>query len=502
MKPRPSRLLFVLGWLLAAAGPSAAAAAPFDFARLRARAERVAAAPYRPEPSPVPAWLRDLTYDQYRDIRFVPVKSWWNRQALPFKLQFFHPGFMFDQTVHVNEVADGDPEAIPFSTEFFVYGHNQVRPLPATMGFAGFRIHASLNQPGDELGVFQGASYFRFLCRRAVYGMSARGLAINAGEPGGEEFPRFEDFWVERPAPGAKEIVVYALLNGPTAVGAYRFAIVPGADTVMTIQAAVICRRNPAVLGLAPLTSMFWHGKNSNFETDDVRPEVHDSDGLMLQTGVGEWIWHPLTNPDATRVMAFSDENPRGFGLLQRERRFSEYEDIEAVYHLRPSTWVEPIGDWGPGSVRLLELHAPDETVDNIVAFWVPAKLPTPGTPIEFSYRLHWFLDQIHPPSGQVVATRHGRSRTFETDLERFVIDFAGPGLAKEEADADLKPVATVGAGATLVHASAQKNPYNGTWRVALALKPDGSGRPVELRCFLRKSTRSLTETWGYLWKP
>ena len=288
--------LVILG--VAGAGYSLRAAGEIlDFEAVRTRAQALAKAPYEGRPRPLPDWLLKLNYDQYRDIRFVPTQSWWNRERLPFKLQFFHPGFVFTRTVQLNEVVDGVSRPIPFDRRLFDYGHNEVGPLPASIGYAGFRIHNFLNQPNDELGVFQGASYFRFLCRRAVYGLSARGLAVDTAEPTGEEFPNFEEFWVRRPAPDAKQIVVYALLNGPSVTGAYEFAIDPGNDTVMHVLAVIYCRRNPAVFGLAPLTSMFWHGKNSNEVTDDYRPEVHDSDGLMINAGSGEWLWRPLTNP-------------------------------------------------------------------------------------------------------------------------------------------------------------------------------------------------------------
>jgi glucans biosynthesis protein len=296
--------------------------------------------------------------------------------------------------------------------------------------------------------------------------------------------------------------VVYALLDSPTVAGAYRFEIAPGDDTVITVRSAVFLRQTPRVLGVAPLTSMFWHGKNSDLETDDVRPEVHDSDGLMLHTGADQWIWHPLTNPKDLRVMSFLDDNPRGFGLVQRERRFDAYQDLEAVYHRRPSTWVEPVGEWGRGCVRLVELHAPDETGDNIVAFWVPEVVPEPGTPLELSYKLHWVLDQIHPPAGFVLATRQGHSHTFEPELQLFVIDFTGGGLEKEKPDSGIEPKVTVGPGAALVHLNLQKNPYNDTWRVMLALRPDGTGHPVELSCYLHRAAQVLTESWGYLWSP
>jgi glucans biosynthesis protein len=490
----------VLPILAIAAFASRAKADVFDFEVLRYKAKMLASRPYEERVSPLPESLLKLDYDQYRDIRFNPSESFWHHYQLPFQLQFFHPGFIFKKTVTINEVYDNSVETVPFQTKLFDYGKNRLR-VPSSTGFAGFRILYPLNKHDDELGVFQGASYLRFLCQKAVYGLSARGLAINTAEPGGEEFPDFVEFWAVRPASGAKTLTLFALLDGPSATGAFKFDIQPGAETVILVHEVIYCRQNPAVLGIAPLTSMFWHGKNSNFEHDDFRPEVHDSDGLMLYTGAGEWLWRPLTNPANIRVAAFGDDNPRGFGLIQRDRRFGSYEDLEASYHLRPSGWVEPLGSWGRGSIRLVELPTPDETNDNIVAFWVPASLPNPGEPIELSYRLHWFMDQIHPPAGYAVSTRHGRSRTHEPDLERFVVDFDGTYLSNEGPDPAIEPVVSVGEGAVLVYSTVQKNPFNGTWRVAFALRPDGTSRPVELRCFLRKTSHTLTETWSYLWQ-
>jgi glucans biosynthesis protein len=474
----------------------------FTFEEVRLRAQELASTPYIDRQKPLPDWLDKLTYDEYRDIRFAPVQSYWNRARLPFKLQFFHPGFVFKRTIQLNEVSAGVVKPIDFEKKFFDYGHNKVGLLPTTIGFAGFRFHGNLNTPGDELGVFQGASYFRFLCRKAVYGISARGLALDTGEPTGEEFPNFEEFWIVRPVAGAKSIACYALLDGPSATGAYRFEIVPGDETQMRVRAVVYLRKNPKVVGIAPLTSMFWHGKNSNEQTNDYRPEVHDSDGLLVHTGLGEWLWRPLDNPHAIKAMSFMDFNPIGFGLMQRERRFSAYEDLEANYHARPNVWVEPVGDWGKGSVRLIELPTADETSDNIVAFWVPETLPEQGLPIDLQYVLHWNLDQNEQTLAHVFSTRHGRSRTFETDLERFIIDFEGANFKKTESDAPIQPVVWAGEGATLVHSSVERNPLNDSWRVNFALRPDGTGHPVELRCMLRRPSGILTETWSYLWQP
>lgn len=478
---------------------------PFDFDALGHMARDLAREPYRPQPSTVPGWLAHLDYDHYRDIRFRPTMSWWNHDPYPFKLQFFMPGSIYTHTVQIYEVHDGEPKLIPFSAKFFDFGRLNPHPgpLPRNMGYAGFRIHNNLNVPGDELGVFEGASYFRFLCRNSSYGLSARGLAIDVAADRPEEFPYFDKFWVQRPSgPNATEIVVFALLDSPSVAGAYRFAIIPGNVTVMHIKVRLYFRQNPPIPGFAPLTSMFWHGTTTNFETDDIRPQVHDSDGLMLHTGDGEWIWRPLTNYRGTRTMTFTDEDPLGFGLMQRERRFEAYQDFEAQYQKRPSAWVVPTNRWGPGEVRLVILDAENEATDNVVAFWKPLSLPNPGIPVDYEYELDWALNQIRPPLGYCVQTREGRSGDYEPGTESFAVDFDGTALQKLGADAKMDPIVSVGEGGSLTHALVERNPYNGTWHVSFTVRPDGTNRPIELRCYLMHDKHVMTETWSYLWVP
>jgi periplasmic glucans biosynthesis protein len=498
------------GWLaLVCTAVMPAAEETFDFDVLRARAKALAAQAYAPLKGEMPEWIRKMSYDELRSIEFDGRHSLGFREKLPFQVQFLHPGFLFDKTVRVYELRGNKAEPVPFRREYYNYSYSKTLkpgPMPETMGFAGVRLmfrHGGPTALHTEIGSFAGASYFRFLGRNTPYGLSARGLAINTGEPTPEEFPMFTEFWVERVDPRATSMNVYALLDSESATGAYRFTVTPGDDTVVQVKAVVYCRKNPKVFGVAPLTSMFWHGENSD-AAKDFRPEVHDSDGLLMHNGNGEWIWRPLQNPRHVRVSAFGDENPRAFGLLQRDRNFENYQDLEASYHARPSAWVEPIGKWGRGSVRLLEIPTTYEFDDNIGAFWVPEKLPAPGEPIEVEYRLHFFMDQVGPPGGFVRSTRHGKSARYEPGLERFVIDFDGKRLQSLTADAKpkLEHAVTVGSGGTLNHSSLQKNPINGTWRVAFTVKPDGSGKPIELRCFLKRGDEALTETLSYLWQP
>jgi glucans biosynthesis protein len=488
-----------------AAGAGRAADALFDFEVLQFRAKALAAQPYAEPKVRTPEWLRKLSYDEYNDIRFDPRHTWWRAEERPFQLQFFHPGGLFTRPVRLHEVVNQVARPIGFSTRFFDYGRNRPGRVPEDLGFAGFKVLHQLNEPGkwDELISFLGASYFRALGRGQHYGLSARGLALNTAEPGGEEFPLFEEFWVERPAPAAGSVTVYALLNSPSVAGAYRFIITPGDTTVVRVRAAVYRRREVALFGLAPLTSMFAHGENSGWSQADYRPEVHDSDGLLLETGAGEWLWRPLSNPRQVRVATFRDFNPRGFGLMQRDREFEHYADLEAFYHLRPSLWVEPVGDWGEGTVRLFELPTRDEFSDNIVACWVPAKLPPAGEPVEFEYALHWMSDPgRRPPAGHTVSTRVAEVPG-RPELRRIVLEFTGPYLQPQPDDPEIEAVVSVGGAARQEHATVvQKNRFTGAWRVVFEIRPDGSGGTVELRCFLRKGPHVLTETWSYLWSP
>lgn len=497
-----NRFLLVPVLVIAVAARLAAADEAFNFDALKARAQSLAAKPYVPPASHLPDWLEKATYDQHRSIKANPDRALWHKEELPFQLQFFHPGWLFKTPVQIHEVVDGKERLVEFSPSYFIYGdYRPAGRVPGDLGFAGLRVHGMLNQPGDELVVFAGASYFRSLGKGVHYGLSARGLAINSGGPGEEEFPRFTDFWVERPKPSDTAVTIHALLDSPSVSGAYRFVLRPGDETVMDIKAALFFRVNPAVVGLAPLTSMFTHGENTGWSKDDFRPEVHDSDGLSMQTGTGEWIWRPVTNPKGVSIASFQDRSPRGFGLIQRDREFAHYDDIVALYHLRTSAWVEPVGDWGAGAVRLFEFNTRNETVDNVVACWVPAQLPPPGQAFEYEYKLHWFGEaKERPPAGRVVSTREGAVLDHD-ERRRFVIDFDGVELKR--GGGYLAPEVTVVSGAKIVPSpGVQWIQEMKVWRVSFEVVADGSGKAVEMRCFLRQKDDVLTETWSHLWNP
>ena len=469
---------------------------------IAARAKALAQKPYRSEERQPPAELSALTYDQYRDIRFRPDRALWRSENLPFELMFFHLGKFQKQPVRINEVSSKGVRHVPYKSADFDYGRNHLSPQNwGDLGFAGFRAHYPLNSDKykDEVVVFLGASYFRALGAGLHYGLSARGLAIDTVGGNGEEFPRFTEFWIVKPAAAAKSLTIYALLDSQRATGAYEFEVRPGEETVTDVHLRIFPRAKVATLGVAPLTSMFAFGENQPHRTD-FRPEVHDSDGLMVATGDGEWIWRPLLNPKQVLTTSFSMKTLRGFGLMQRDRDFRSYEDSEARYELRPSAWVEPVGTWGPGRVELVQLSTPDETNDNIVAYWVPDPIPGKGDSLDLSYRLHWqgTNNMQHPPGGWVTQTRAGRGFAELGDNEQqFVVDFTGPTLAGLAADAKVAAVVTAPANGEVVESNAYRVEATGNWRMTVRVKQLDPAKPTELRGYLQHGNDVLTETWS-----
>ncbi len=484
-----------------------ACAALFD--DVGARARQLAEKPFVAEARAAaanPAASDALTYDQYRDIRFRPDHSLWRDQKLPFEVQFFHPGFVNTETVRINEVtADDATHPIAFDAANFDYGHNAAPSKALASGYAGFRVHFAINNAAhkDEVIVFQGASYFRAVGKDQRYGLSARGLAVDTVGAGAEEFPRFTEFWLEKPAADATSLTVTALMDSKSVTGVYRFVVTPGADSVVDVQSRLYLRKNVTTLGIAALTSMFFSGENQP-QPGDFRPEVHDSDGLMVETGTGEWLWRALSNPKHTLTTSFAMPSLKGFGLMQRDRSYASYEDDEARYELRPSAWVTPTNDWGPGRVELVQLNTVDETNDNIVAYWVPGKLPAAGAPLDLSYRLRWQgHEQQHPPGAWVTQSRSGRSfASLGAGEEQLIVDFTGPALAALPADAPVKAVVTGVANVDVVSTNVYRNEANGTWRLALRYKQRKADEPVELRAFLQHGNDILSETWTHVIPP
>lgn len=493
-------------------GADAAAAepgTPFDWDSLVARMKEKARTPYKDRPAKLPEMVANLDYDGHRHILFRPDRARWQGEQRNFVVHAFYPGNLVDRTVEMFEVVEGMARPFGFEATDFEY----LKPLDAgafeAQGFpgpAGFRVNYPLNRTDvqDELISFLGSSYFRALGRGNAYGLSARGLAVDTAAGEAEEFPRFSRFYLQRPAEGARELRLYAELESRRVTGAYAFTITPGVETVVEVEAAIFLRGDVSRLGFAPLTSMYLFGENDRTGFDDFRPEVHDSDGLAILRANGERVWRPLSNPDRLQLSFFGETNPRGFGLLQRDRSADNYLDTGARYERRPSVWVEPVGDWGRGSIMLAEIPTNSEVHDNVVAFWMPEAGLEAGAEHRLHYRMLWAGEvEGDYPLARAMRTRTGfggnAAMEPDPDLRKFLVDFAGTPLEGLGDDADVQALVNVGNGKN-VYQALNKVPGTDVWRLIFDVSREDSDKPVELIASLSLEGRRLTETWTYQW--
>ncbi len=474
---------------------------PFSFQSLIAEAQKWSQNEFEPPRQVDHEWLRSLGYDAYRDIRFKSDEALWAGRASNFRAEFFHPGALFLEPVEIYEVAGGQARRLAYDPEAFDFG-KQTPPSDLAghaNGYAGFRLHTHLNNVDkwDEFLVFLGASYFRAVGKAENYGLSARGLAVNTATAGGEEFPAFRQFWIERPDDKGKDVTIYALLDSRSISGAFKFTVTPDARMTMQVEAHLFPRKEIERLGIAPLTSMYLLGENDRRMGRDFRPEVHDSDGLMMHTGTDEWLWRPLINPAILGVSSFETIDPKGFGLMQRDRRFDSYQDLEAFYETRPSLWVTPQNAWGKGVVQLVEIPTDREIHDNIVAYWVPASPLPPQQEAVYTYTLDWGDFAGITGVAEVVSTRVGHQ--FDHDVTKFVIDFKTLIPVNEKDLGSFQIDLWVGQG-KVNNVGVHTNPHIEGLRVTFDYEPEAA-KIVEMRCTLRQDGKAVSETWCYQWQ-
>ena len=499
---------FLAGLILSLQVFTAYAADKFGLQSVVERARLLAEQPYQ-APLPAPRFMLDLNYDQYRDIRFEPDKSLWRRQASPFKVLLTMPGTFYRHAVRINVIDIAGIHAVPFDKNNFTFEDQDLkRRIPPDLGYAGLILTYPINDSKiqDQFIVFAGASYFRSVGRGNVWGITARGLAIDTGLPSGEEFPDFMEFWLEQPSAGAREMRLYALLDGPSVTGAYEFLIRPGLPTEMKVSAVIFPRTQLRLLGIAPLTSMFYYGENSHRPLGQWRGEVHDSDGLLFQNGSGEWLWRPLQNPGGLEVDYFNTGDIKGFGLLQRDTLFTDYQDMGARYDQRPSAWVRPDGKWGVGQIVLLQIPTTGEWNDNIVAFWTPGKPLPPNQPYEFGYVLSFGgPEPVKQPVGRSINTFIGDGNVGgggnAPGAYRIVVDFAGGSLEKLAPDAAVEPIVSGMNQTAVLESFVEYNPALASWRLSILARPE-EDEALDLRAYLLAEGQALTETWSYRLPP
>jgi glucans biosynthesis protein len=487
-----------------------------DFNDVVARAQKLAASPFDGNVPQLPQVFEGLDWDKWRQIRFRGEKALPRGAGSRFSLHAFHLGYLFTRPVTLNVGREGIFAPIPYSNDLFDYGPLKLpRRLPIDLGFAGFRIHYPLNDPkgNDELVSFLGSSYFRWLGRGQKYGLSARALAINTGKlDNNEEFPFFREFWIDAHDAKSEVVTIHALLDSPSVAGAYQFDVRPGQFSSVDVTARLFARRTIDRVGIAPLTSMYFLGENDRHlndrnKYDEFRPELHDSDGLLMETGSGEWVWRPLKNPLVQEVQRFEAKGLKGFGLMQRDRRFESYQDIELNYEERPSYWIEPTSDWGSGVVELVELATKDETADNIVAAFVPSAPLEAGKELSFSYRMRSLgagLD-LHP-LGYAVSTFSAPARALGSAeaqkalTRRLIVDFAGGDLDYYLTDPGLVQVEMTAQSASVLRKFVAPNPAIKGLRVMLDVEFEQDKVGI-VSAVLRSAGRPITETWSYAWR-
>lgn len=449
------------------------------------------------QPQSIGAQLDSLDYDTYRQIRYRKEEAIWAKSRTPFSVELFPPGFLYKDLIDVFIVENSKARLLTIDADSFSV------PDPALSGelvgaakFAGFRLHFPINTKdyGDEFAVFQGASYFRAVSQNQIYGLSARGLALDIGERAGEEFPVFRAFWIERPSADARAIVIHALLDSKSVTGAYRFGVYPGDPTWMEVSASLFPRSDLRHVGLAPLTSMFMFSPIDPSDALDHRPAVHDSKGLAIARSNQEQVWRPLANPKALQLSAFTDTNPQGYGLVQRTREFAQFQDLEARYELRPSAWVQPLGDWGKGHVQLVEIPSDFEGNDNIVAYWRPQKVLRAGERFDYRYRLSWPDGAQRRNTGSRVV-RSALGRKLNSDLLELVIDYS-PATSVEFDALTVRASASAG---SIVETILQPNSHTRGGRLFIIFDPEGE-RLIEFRAQLMQDARPIGETWLYRW--
>ncbi len=527
----------------------------FSFAQVQAQAEKRAMSPYVPLPDVLPPQLKNLTPAEEAGIFSKDTKRLWRKKGLPFQVDFYHQ-LKSNPAPHIapliNTVDHKGAHPLGYSSTYFNFLNlNFTPPLPPDLGYAGFYVRYPINKPDSLDGFFSvlGSCYFRPIAKDQVYGLSARGLAINTSvDKKSEEFPNFVEWWLHEPSPTDTSLILDALLDSPSVTGAYRFTVTPGASTSINVQATLFFRDKVDRLGIAPFSSMYLYGENAKDHFgDNVHPEIHDSDGLLMNRGNGEWVWRPLAQTKLLQIYPFTDENPKGFGLVQRDRDFQHYQDLGMKYNVRPSAWVTPQGKWGKGVVQLTQLPTNNTNTDNVVLFWIPEQKPKAGDRLDLNYTVDFYMNDANrpplayckstyincpappppppppvvtpkpdtakpgaPPPGKAAApetpkppaTPPAPAPPKDTVPVQFLVDFIGNGIENIPANEPPHLDLTCNPPGTYIRddIKVEKNDYDHLWRVTFTIIPLKHNVPTEILCRLTRDGKPITETWSYTW--
>jgi glucans biosynthesis protein len=475
---------------------------PFDHANVIQMARDLSKQPYKAPSSPLPEVFASLNYDGYVGIKNKPNSGVWAGSHLGFALEPLHRGFIFSTPMQINLVENGAVHTLAYDPSAFDFGRLTPPANPQDIGFSGFRVLQEHDNGGfTEVAIFQGANFFRALARGQNFGTFARGLSIRTADPRGEEFPLFRAVWIERPMLADNTLIIHALLDSDSVAGAYRFTMRPGDATIIDTECTLFPRVALDRFGLATMTAASLFGPIDRRRADDIRPAVAELTGLQMLTGAGEWVWRPVSNRETLQISAFVDENPSGFGFLQRDRDFDHFQDDDQHWEMRPSLWIEPLGDWGKGSVTLVEIPSTSEVNQNVIAYWQPNAPLTAGSETSFAYRQFWCWSPPSSPAlASVVDSRGGRAPGGGTNSRRrrFLVEFSGNMFAGTQHASDITPVLNTSAGSMLGIRTFLSRDRK-SFRVLFDMDP-GSEPLVELRLLLQAQGNPISETWLYRW--
>lgn len=471
---------------------------PFQADLVTEAARALAKQPFKPISADLPTPFRNLTYEQYVAVRGKPGTALWINQSLGFQIEPLHRGFIFSSPVELNIVAQGQARRLIYDAELYEFGKLTVRGNIGDIGFSGFRILTPQDGKGfAEIATFQGASFFRAVAQGQNPGTMARALSIKTADPRGEEFPTIRTFWIEQPSPAEDVLVIHALVDSESVSGAYRFTLRPGQATIIDTECTLFPRVSVDNFGLATMSATVASDPIDHRHPDDVRLTLAEIGGVQMSKGNNEWIWRPTSNRDTLQISTFVDEHPHGFGFLQRNRTFDYYEDDEQHWELRPSLWIEPIGDWGAGGVQLVEIPSNSEANNNIIAYWRPNQPLLAGSETSFAYRQFWCWEPPEQPALAIVTdTRSGHG--LNGRRARFLVEFTGDLLGDPQQSQAVKPVLSANPGAIT---SIRQFPLPGSkvYRVLFELDP-GNEVYSEMRLVLEADGKPLSETWLYRW--
>lgn len=462
-------------------------------------ARQIARRPYQAAASDLPDQFANLSYEQYSEIRALPQAQIWAGENRGFVVEPLHRGFVYTNPVVIYVAEDGLVRRIGYDRNRFEFGKLSVPANVPDIAFSGVKLLTTFGNGGSpvEFAAIQGANFFRAIARGQNFGVVARALTLRPAEARGEEFPYFRALWIERPTPGTEQLLVHAVLDSESVAGAVRLTLRPGDMTIVDVEMVLFPRVNLEHVGFGGMQASYLFGPNDRLEIDDARIGAYEAKGLCMSNGRGEWLWRPLQNPETLQISAFLDRSPKGFGLLQRDRDFAAFQDDEQRFELRPSLWVEPIGDWGEGVVQLIEIPSDKEINDNILSYWRPRGPIQAGSEVSVAYRQYWsWRPPERPPLALVSGTFSGRGTAGRR--RRFMVDFRGDELGSELPD--LRAVATASPG-TIAGLKLYRYPGRKTIRAAFELDP-GNENASEMRLVLHAGERPISETWLYRWTP